>query len=124
MKKTVSKGKSYIVVYSPLEETYLELRKTILSLKGLNNGIIHIQDATINKHEANEEFVVNYSFKNDERTKTFELVRLAELTKELITPYIPRGVDKTSIIKIEVPFCFENLAERLKMEEIYRLIER
>lgn len=125
MKKSVNKGKSYIVLYSPLEETYLELRKALLSIKGLNNGIIHIQDAKIINYEANEEFVVNYSFKNDERMKTFELVRLPELTKELISPYIPRvGADKTSVIKIEVPFCFENLAERLKMEEIYRLIER
>lgn len=124
MKKAVNKGKSFIVLYSPLEETYQELRRTLLSLNGINNGIIHIQDAKIIKNEANEEFVVNYSFKNDERMKTFELVRLKELTRESLVPYLPRGIDKTSIIKIEVPFCYDTLADRLKMEEIYRLVER
>ena len=123
-KKTVNKGKSFIVLYSPLEETNQELRKTLLSLKGLNNGILHIQDAKFVNNEANEEFIINYTFRNDEKVKSFEMVRLQELTRESVVPYLPRGGDKTSIIKIEVPFCYENLAERLKTEEIYRLVER
>lgn len=62
-KKAANKEKSFIVLYSPLEETNQELRRILLSLNGINNGIIHIYDASIIKNETNEEFVVTYSFK-------------------------------------------------------------
>lgn len=32
--------------------------------------------------------------------------------------------DRTSLIKIEIPFYFENIQERIRLEEIYRMMER
>lgn len=73
-----------------------------------------------------EKVTISYYFKGEDKTKTFELVQLRELTREALQAYMPSNAkpDRTSLIKIEIPFYFESPAERMRLEDIYRMIER
>jgi hypothetical protein len=64
---------------------------------------------------------INYSYKDEKRVKVIEMVQLRELSKEALSQYI-RNLDKTVLLKIEIPFCFDSLGDRLKMEDIYKLV--
>lgn len=46
---TTSKTKSYVVVYSPLEQNRTNILNTFLSLQGLGNPIMHIQEVIIDQ---------------------------------------------------------------------------
>jgi hypothetical protein len=59
---------------------------------------------------------VNYTLNHEKRTKTFEIVRLSVLNRETLLPYIPKGGDKISLIKLEVPLVLETAAEKAKIE--------
>lgn len=52
MKKTISKSKAYIVIYSPLSQTYTDTIENLLLLNGLDNGIIRIHNIAVEMKEA------------------------------------------------------------------------
>lgn len=98
---TAGKTKSYIVVYSPLEDNREEIMKIVLGLQGLSNTILRVEDVrweTI--QNGNKAIQIFYSFMGCERVKKLEVVQLKELTREAIIRWLPGKEDRTVLMKL------------------------
>lgn len=124
----IIKYKSSIVIYSQRQEPYIEIREMLQAMVGLRNCFIKVIDVNFEKtpNEIVEKVTISYVFKGEDKIKTFELVQLRELTRDALQAYMPSSTkpDRTSLIRIEIPFYFESPAERIRLEDIYRMIER
>ena len=74
---TVSKAKTVLVLFSPIEHNMEQVVQTILDLAGLENGIIRIYSATKEVLESGrEEIQIDYCFQGTDRIRKIEVVRL------------------------------------------------
>jgi hypothetical protein len=116
------------VIYSQRSEPYEEMREILMGLVGLRNCFIEILEVVFEKtaNESVEKASINYIFKGEHRVKSYEVVQLRELTREALQAYMPSNAkpDRTSLLKIEIPSYFESPAERIRLEDIYRMIDR
>jgi hypothetical protein len=97
-----------------------------MELAGQGNEVLKIGKISFSKAEGEdmEDMSVNYSFREEERCKMFRIIRIKELARENIAPFLTKEEDKTLLIKIEVPLSFSQLAEKSKAEEVFKMLER